>query len=109
MPRVVLVPTRPTRAGVARVAEADGNTTDGHVVANTGRTVVTVRNADGAGAHSVTFVIPGTVDGQAVSDRTVSIPASTSRDFGGFPTDVYSSQMAINVDSTQLKLQALEP
>lgn len=109
MARAVLTPTRPTRDGVARVAEADGNTVDGHVVANTGRTVITVRNADAGGAHSVTFVIPATIDGQAVADRTVSIPASTSRDFGSFPIGIYASQMAINVDSTQVKLQALEP
>lgn len=109
MPRIALVSTRPARAGVTRVAEVDGNTVDGHVVRNTGRTVVTVRNADAGGAHTVTFVIPGTVDGQAVADRTVSIPASSSRDFGGFDPAIYASQMAIDVDSTQLKLQALEP
>lgn len=109
MARVVLTRTRPTRAGVAATAEADGNTVDGHVVTNTGRTLVVVRNADAGGAHSVTFILPGTVDGQAVTDRTVSIPASSSRTFGGFTPEWYSGQLAIDVDSTQLKLTALEP
>lgn len=108
MARNVIPVTHATRGGVTSPVEQDGDPTNGHVVANSGRTIVTIRNAD-TGAHSVTFVTPGTVDGQAVGDRTVSVPASTSMDFGGFPTNVYGSQMAITVDSAQLKLTAREP
>lgn len=108
MARTVLTPVHPDRGGVTSPTEQNGDTTNGHVVANSGRTIITVRNAD-TNPHSVTFVTPGTVDGQAVGDRTVSIPASTSMDFGGFPTSVYGSQMAITVDSAQLKLVAREP
>jgi len=109
MARIALVPTRPSRAGATQVAEVAGDVTNGNVVANTGRTVVTVRNADAGAAHTVTFVIPGTVDGQPVEDRTVSIPASSTRVFGGFPVEWYTQQLAIDVDSDQLMLQALEP
>jgi len=108
MARTALTPTRPTRAGAAQVAEVAGDTTNGNVVANTGRTVIVVRNAD-TSAHTVTFVIPGTVDGQPVEDRTVSVPADSTLVFGGFPVEWYTQQLAIDVDSDQLMLQALEP
>lgn len=108
MARTVLPVVQAARNGVTSPTEQAGDTTNGHVVTNSGRTIVTVRNAD-TSAHSVTFVTPGTVDGQAVGDRTASVPASTSMDFGDFPTSVYGSQMAITVDSAQLKLVAREP
>jgi hypothetical protein len=106
--RTVLPVVHATRGGVTSPAEQNGDATNGHVVTNSGRTIVTVRNAD-TSAHSVTFVTPGTVDSQAIADRTVSVPASTSMDFGGLPTSIYGSQLQINVDSTQLKLVAREP
>lgn len=109
MARGIINPTRPTRAGVTDVAEVNGDPTNGHVVANSGRTVVRVRNADASNPHSVTFVIPGTVDGQAIADRTVSIPASATRTFGSFPIGWYTQQLAIDADSSELKLTALEP
>lgn len=109
MARTVLTPITPTRAGVASPTPDNGDTTNGHVAKNSGRTIITVSNADASNPHSVTFVIPGTVDGQAVADRVVSIPASGSREFGQFPVEVYGGQLAIDVDSSQLKLSAREP
>lgn len=97
------------RTGIAAGAEVDGDTSNGHVISNTGKTTIEVRNADSGGAHSVTFVTPGTVDGQAVGDRTVSIPASSTRRFGRFQTSIYGSSMVVTVDSSQLKLTAYEP
>ena len=109
MARTALTVVQASRGGVASPVAANGDSSNGHVVKNTGRTIVTVNNADGSNPHTVTFVIPGTVDGQAVADRTVSIPASASREFGQFPTEIYGGQMAIDVDSSQLKLSAREP
>lgn len=108
MARIVLTPASPARSGVTHPIEQAGDTVNNHVVANTGRTIILVRNAD-TSSHNVTFVITNTVDGQAVTNRTVSVPASTTLDFGKFQTEIYGSQMGINVDSTQLKLIALEP
>jgi hypothetical protein len=107
MARTVLPVTHPTRDGVASPTEQTGDTANGHVVKNTGRTIVTVRNAD-TSSHNVTFQTPGTVDGLAIGDRQESIPASSSQDFSGFPPSEYGSQMNIDVDSTQLKLVARE-
>lgn len=109
MARTVLPVTKATRGGVASPTEQNGDTANGHVVTNSGRTVITVRNADGTNPHQLTFVTPGTVDGQAIGDRAVSIAASSSRDFGDLPTSIYGSQLAIDVDSSQLKLVAREP
>lgn len=109
MPRTILPVTRPSRDGVASPIEQAGDPTNGHVVANSGKTIITVHNADASNPHQATFVTPGTVDGQAIGDRQISIAASGSRDFGDFPTNVYGSQMAITVDSAQLKLTAREP
>ncbi len=104
-----LVPTvKLTEAGVADATEANGDTTNQHYVVNTGKTNVQVRNADAGGAHSVTFVTPVTVGGKAVADQVVSIPASTTRQFGDFPVSVYGSSLQIDVDSSQLKLLARE-
>jgi hypothetical protein len=109
MARTIVPVTRPSRGGVTSPVEQAGDATNGHVVTNTGKTIITVHNADSAASHQVTFETPGTVDGLSISDRQVSIPASTSMDFGGFQTSIYGSQLAILVDSTQLKLLAREP
>lgn len=48
---------------------------DGHMFTNTGMEVVVLKNTT-AGAVNVTFVTPRTVDGLAVPDRVVSVPAT---------------------------------
>ncbi|MCO6011413.1 hypothetical protein NE236_41335 [Actinoallomurus purpureus] len=109
MARTVLPVVKAARGGVTSPTEQAGDNTNGHVVTNSGRTVITVRNADGTNPHQVTFETPGTVDGLAVSDRQVSVPANSSMDFGDFPASVYGNSLAIDVDSSQLKLVAREP
>jgi hypothetical protein len=109
MPRTVLPVTTVARGGVTPPVEQAGDSTNNHVLANSGRTILTVRNADVSNPHTVTFVVVPTVDGLAVTNRIVSIAAATSQDFGRFQPEVYGSQMGINVDSAQLKLTAREP
>lgn len=108
MARSILPVSHPGRAGVVSPTETAGDTANGHVMANTGRTILTVRNADTT-SHTITFVIPATIDGQQVADRTASIAAGASMDFGQFSLEFYTAQLAINVDSAQLKLTAREP
>src|SRR5690349_4664641 len=105
MARTVLPVTQAVRGGVASPTEQAGDPTNGHVVTNSGRTILTVRNAD-TSSHQVTFETPGTVDGQAIADRVVTVAASSSQDFGDLPTSVYGTQLKIDVDSAQLKLVA---
>lgn len=68
----------PTSAGItsstaAFVAAPD---TTGFVFRNTLNTIIVIQNTHSA-AISATIVTPGTVDGLSVTDRTVSIPASS--------------------------------
>lgn len=108
MARTVLPVTKAVRGGVASPTEQAGDSTNGHVVTNSGRTIVTIRNAD-TSSHTATLVTPGTVDGQAIADRVITIGASSSQDIGALPTSIYGSKLQINVDSSQLKLVAREP
>lgn len=108
MARNVIPKVTASRAGVNMPTEQNGDATNGHVTPNSGRTIIVVRNADSS-SHSVTFVIPGTVDGSAVADRVESIPATTTQVFGGFSRGVYSAALAVDVDSSQLKLLVIEP
>ena len=57
---------------------------------NTGRQYVEIVNGD-ASPVDVTFVTPGTVDGLAVADHVVSVPASSTKKVGPFPTSVYNA------------------
>lgn len=108
MARASIPTAAPSRDGVALASEQTGDSSNGHVITNTGRTLIIIRNAD-TSDHTATFVIPGTVDGQAIADRTVTVPASSSRVYGKFSTSVYGRTLAVNVSSSQLKLSALEP
>jgi hypothetical protein len=63
---------------------------DGHSVANDGKlTFVHVKNGSG-GEVTVTIDTPGTVDGLAIADRTVAVPAGEERIIGPFPTAYYN-------------------
>lgn len=70
-----------TRAGlnVAMTAPvADGDIIDG------GNTILVVNNGGGA-SITVTVQTPYTVEGQAVEELTVSVPAAGTREIGPFP------------------------
>lgn len=106
MPRINLPHTNISRAGVADGAEVDGNTTDNHSTANDGRMWLEVRNADAGGPHTVTVRIQDVVDGQSVTSKTFSIPASSKRRIGPWPPGQYGDVLEVDVDSSQLKLTA---
>ncbi len=56
---------------------------DGEKIANNGRTFVHVENGSGASV-TVTVQHPGTVDGLAVADLAVAVPAGEDRMIGPF-------------------------
>ncbi|MFG1997885.1 hypothetical protein ACGFNU_01905 [Spirillospora sp. NPDC048911] len=109
MPRVSLPVTKLTRDGVPPAAEQSGDPANGHACVNSGETIIEVRNAHASALQSVTFVTPGTVDGLAIADRKVDVPAGQARRFGGFPPAVYGSVLNIDVTTADLKLTAYEP
>lgn len=95
-----------TRDGIAPAAEVNADTVNNHDFANDGRTFLLVRNSDAGGPHNVTIVTPGAVDSQAVADRVVAVPASSSRYIGPFSTNDYnvSGRVQVNVDHATLRL-----
>lgn len=73
MARTDLTPTALTTAGVAPSAVA--GTVDGHKVTNHGDIILVLKNT-GAGAHTVTIPTPGTVEGEAIGDKMISLAAA---------------------------------
>lgn len=74
------------RAGVVptqnAVAASDQFPNDGH-------TMLWIENGSGS-PLTVTIVTPGTIDGQAVSDRDVTIADGAIKVIGPFPRNVYN-------------------
>ncbi len=60
----------------------------GVAFANNGRTFMHLKV--GTGAATLTIITPNTVDGLAIADRTVTLPASTETFVGPFQPGVYN-------------------
>lgn len=76
-----------SRSGVdvAGVAAASG----GDEFTNSGSEFVEIKNG-GASSINVTFETQATVDGEAVADKVVAIPAGVTKIIGPFPRGVYN-------------------
>ena len=61
-----------------------------------------------AGSLDVTIQTPGTVDGLAITDRTVAVPATSERMIGPFPASVYGATLTISYTGvTSLTIAAI--
>lgn len=89
MPRVDIPVTQLNRTGVAPPAQINGDLTNKHQFPNNGATIIEVVSSD-AGAQTVTVETPGSVDGLAVADQVISVPAGATRFIGPFPTTIYN-------------------
>jgi hypothetical protein len=88
MARTALSVQSIVRAGLSPTYTAAN--VDGHSVANEGKqTFIHVKNG-GASPITVTIPTPGSVDGLAVADRTVNVPAGEERMIGPFPAAFYN-------------------
>lgn len=58
--------------------------TDGVSVANNGNMFIEIVNGHTSATHTATIDHPGTVDGLAVANRTVEVPATETRKVGPF-------------------------
>jgi hypothetical protein len=96
MARTALTVQQVTRSALTPVLSA-ANGSGGHSVANDGATWLEVKTT--TNAIVVTVQTPGTVDGNAVADKTYSIGTSAERKIGPFPPNVYNqADGAIYVD-----------
>lgn len=103
-----------TRVGIDPLAtETDGNATDGHSIVNDGQTYIQARNS-GTTTRLVTLKIAQTVDGQAVTSKTISITTGATRIFGPFPPSQYNllaerpGTLEFDVAHAELKLKAFK-
>jgi hypothetical protein len=111
MARTVLNIQTVTRAGL-EVAYQNGDLANGHSLDNASQKVIIhVKNAS-VGSINVTIPTPGTVDGLAVADLIVAVPASEERFIGPFPRNVYGqagSLVFVDLsDDTTVTLAALQ-
>jgi hypothetical protein len=106
MARGALSIKQASRDGMDMGTATVGDATNGHTVANDGKTGILVKNT-GATARIVTFKLFKTVDGQAITPRAKSLPAGATYLFGPFPTDHYGAQLDIDVAHAELTLQAV--
>lgn len=78
------------RGGLAATYNGSLSTGDDYQV-NAPHNIILHFKKSGAGACVVTFTTQNTIDGQAVADRTVSVPATTGDRFiGPFPEKIYA-------------------
>lgn len=110
MPRGTIPVTTVTRSGVAPPTQTDADATNKHEMTNNGRTIIEIVSSD-AGPQTVEFEIPsGAVDGQAVTPKSVAVPAGATRITGPFPAGIYNQTGGkLYVDpsvSTSLKFRA---
>ena len=88
MPRTDLTPQQIARTGLAPTfGSADG--TNQNAFYNDGRTHLHVKNGGGSSIN-VTIDTPNTVDGLAISNLVVAVPAGGERIIGPFPTNIYN-------------------
>ena len=110
MPRVDVPHQQISRSGTiisgTGVSEVVADPTNDHSVVNDGRVLIAVRNTDAA-PQSVVFVTPGTVDTQAVADRSESITDGVQEIFGPFSPAEYGDVLNIDVTNANLRLMAL--
>lgn len=96
MSNIALPVLKLVRTGVTMVYTASGaspllNVVDTFQFNNTGREFLHFKKS-GAGACTVTIKTPGTVDGLAVAERTIIIPATTGDVMvGPFPPAIYNT------------------
>ena len=67
---------------------------DGHEFSNHGRTFIQAFNGGGSDIEH-TFATPGTVDGLAIAELVVDIPAGEDRIIGPFPPETYNTEEGV--------------
>ena len=88
MARTEITPQQIVRTGLAS-ALATPDLANGNQFVNDGQCFLYVKNASGS-PITVTIDTPGTVDGLAIANLTVSVPATTGeRMIGPFPPGIY--------------------
>jgi len=107
----VNVPLTPlVRTGTTPPAQVNGDTANNHQILNNDGNVFIEAVSSDAGSQNVTIETPGVVDGLAVADLVVAVPAGATRLIGPFPTSIYNQvdgSLFVDVSvSTTIKFRA---
>lgn len=108
MAEIVLNPQAINIPGVVADVEALTDT-DEYLVPNAGRLFVVVSNT-GLAAADLTIVTAGTIDGLAIEDRVLSIPAESTQYIGPFPAFPYNdvnNRIKFTTASSDLEMSVL--
>ena len=70
--------------------------TDSYIAQNDGKTVLHVRN--GADVANFTIETVSVIDGIALENRTVAVPADSERFIGPFPRNIYGDSFRFAID-----------
>lgn len=78
-------------ARVANAITAESAAAGGDKFANTGKELLLIEHTNGGGSNvTLTVVTQNTVDGLAVSDKTIVIAPGTRQLLGPFPKQIYN-------------------
>lgn len=81
----------------------------GDTFGNSGRVLFIAQNGDSS-STDITFVTTATVEGEAVSDKTVTLSANSTGIYGPFDKEVYSNNVTVNYSSvTSLSVAVVTP
>ena len=109
MADVTIAVQQATREGLTAAYTGSLKIADTHFVNNDGKTLLHLKN--GTGEATITIATPQTVDGLAVADRAVTVPANAERFVGPFPPGIYNDaghNLSFNVTGvTGLEVAAL--
>ena len=83
------------------------DTTNGNTCTNSGATFFRFANQT-AGAVTATVVTPGTVEGYAIADQTINIPASVAVWAGRFDIKNFGARITFTT-AANVKITAFEP
>lgn len=103
MPRVAIPVTVVSRSGVSLSTITSDPANDHYIPSVTGRSVLYVRN-NGASPATVQIPLSVSPDGQSVTPRSVSVPASGIRYIGPFTRDYLQPDGSVYVDVSDSSL-----
>lgn len=91
------------RTGVTLGSGTAADVANGNVVANDGSVALVVKNTNsGSTARVLTINVTAKIDGQAVTARTVSVPAAASWIVGPFDPNQYGGKLQLNGDNAEI-------
>lgn len=94
-----------TRTGVVPQTPTAGDVANGNSLLNDGNTFFTLANSGSTVSRTCTLTVPGSVDGQPVTAKALTLAQGTSKKYGPYPTDVYGGLLKLNVDNAELTFE----